>query len=239
MSKYRLGLLQCDVVPEDLRDRFADYPDMFETAFANSAVDVDWRVYNVLDDQFPAAIDEVDGFITTGARAAVYDQMPWYNALAELIRTIDAAGVPLVGICFGHQAIADALGGEVINSPKGWGIGVHEYKTAGQAAWMSPAQPTFHVPACHQDQIVSLPPGSELLASNAHCENFIVQFSPSSLGVQGHPEFEPEYLDTLIELRREILPEAVASNAKASLHTPHDNITMIRWIANFLKIGSS
>ncbi|MEM7466242.1 MAG: GMP synthase [Pseudomonadota bacterium] len=238
MSRYRLGLLQCDEVPDDLRHRFDDYPDMFAGVFAKAGVDIEWRNYNLLDGVFPKSINEVNGFITTGARAGVYDKLPWYLELRKLIRAIDGAKIPLVGICFGHQAIADTLGGEVINSPKGWGIGVYENETKSATSWMFPLKSSFNVPVCHQDQVVTLPRGSQLLASNPHCENFVVQYSKSSLGVQGHPEFETDFLDTLIERRREFLPNDTAAKAHESLKTPHDNVTIIRWIANFLRIGT-
>ena len=233
---YRLGLLQCDVVPDDLRDRFADYPAMFADAFRHIGAHVEWRNYNLLNNEVPRNLNEVDGYITTGARVGVYDEPEWYSKFAELIRAIDRAQIPLVGICFGHQAIADALGGRVEQSDKGWGIGVRQYQTIKGADWMAPACELFSIPVCHQDQVVALPPNSELLASSDHCENFIVRFTQTSLGVQGHPEFSADYVDTLIRIREQILPQDVAVTAKSSLQTPHDNDTIIRWIANFLKI---
>ena len=233
---YRLGLLQCDVVPDDLRHRFADYPDMFATAFGKAGVSVEWHVYDVLNGETPKNLSEVDGFVTTGARAGVYDELGWYQDLVDAIRAIDAAKIPLVGICFGHQAIADALGGQVEVSGNGWGIGVRQYQTRANPNWMSPECERFSVPVCHQDQVTVLPEGSELLASSDHCENFIVQFTPTSLGFQGHPEFTADYVDTLINLRQEILPQQIVTSAKSSLGTPHDNDMIIRWLAKFLRI---
>ena len=236
---YRLGLLQCDVVPSELRDRFADYPEMFAAAFDNAGVKLEWRVYNLLNGEKPEKLSEVDGYITTGARAGVYDELDWYKSLVEVIRAIDSAKIPLVGICFGHQAIADALGGQVEMSDKGWGVGVCQYQTTASPAWMSPECPQFAVPVCHQDQVTALPAGSQLLASSDHCENFVVQFTPTSLGFQGHPEFNVDYVDTLIKLRQEILPKDIADAAKSSLETPHDNNMIIRWIAKFLNVDSN
>ena len=234
---YRLGLLQCDIVPFELRDRFPDYPEMFAAAFEKAGVQVEWHIYDMLENAQPKRIDEVDGYITTGARAGVYDELPWYANLVTLIRRIDAAKIPLVGICFGHQAIADALGGKAENSEKGWGIGICSYQASEPPAWMTPALSEFSVPVCHQDQVVELPAGSRLIASSDHCPHFMAEFSESSLGVQGHPEFDVEYLDTLINLREEILPDEISSVAKQSLGNAHNNATIIRWIANFLRVG--
>ncbi len=234
---YRLGLLQCDIVPIELRDRFPDYPEMFAAAFATAGVEVEWQVYDMLENDQPKRINEVDGYITTGARVGVYDGLPWYTNLVALIQQIDAAKIPLVGICFGHQAIADALGGKAENSDKGWGIGIRSYHASEHPTWMTPALDEFSVPVCHQDQVVELPAGSRLIASSDQCPHFMAEFSETSLGVQGHPEFDVEYLDTLINLRDEILPNDISSMAKQSLGNEHNNVTIIRWIANFLRVG--
>jgi GMP synthase-like glutamine amidotransferase len=242
---YRLGLLQCDVVAPELQAKFQDYPVMFAKAFEQAGIAVIWQVYNLLEGEQPKSLDEVDGYITTGARAGVYDELHWYANLVALIRDIHSAQIPLVGICFGHQAIADALGGAVENSGKGWGIGINNYQVTAQGlssdvpAWMTPLLDEFVVPVCHQDQVVKLPAGSTVLAHSAHCENFVAQFSATSLGIQGHPEFEAAYVSELIKLREEILPAEVALEAKNSLNNTHDNQTIIRWIAQFLKIRSA
>ncbi len=236
---YRLGLLQCDVVAEELQPQFKDYPLMFAEAFEQAGISVEWAVFNLLEGQQPNSLNEADGYITTGSRSGVYDPLPWYSTLVELIKKIHDAEIPLVGICFGHQAIADALGGKVENSGKGWGIGINHYRTASKDAgpcWMNPLLEAFNVPVCHQDQVVSLPSDSKVLASSEHCENFVVEFSPTTLGVQGHPEFDTAYVRELITLREGILPTEVALTARASLENAPDNKVILNWIAQFLTI---
>ena len=235
---YRLGLLACDFVPDDLRDRFEDYPVMFDAAIASADVDVEWRTYRVYDGELPDAIDECDGYITTGARSGAYDGDAWISLLEKFIRRMVGSRTPLVGICFGHQLIAQALGGEVKKWGKGWGIGINDH-TIGNGidyAWMQPTLKRFTIPVCHQDQVVSLPDGARLLASNGHCENFMVQFNDNMLGLQGHPEFHPDYIEVLLELRREIITGQVREDAVRSLTREHDNPRIMKWIANFLGV---
>ena len=212
---------------------------MFATAFDSAGVQVEWQVYNMLENEQPKHLNEVDGYITTGARAGVYDELPWYANLVALIRAIESAKIPLVGICFGHQAIADALGGKAENSDKGWGIGIRSYHATESPAWMNPVLNEFSVPVCHQDQVVELPANSRLIASSDHCQHFMAEFSNTSLGVQGHPEFDVEYLETLIKLREEVLPADTSVVAQKSLGNAHNNATIIRWISNFLRVGQN
>lgn len=233
---YRLGLLACDFVPDELRDRFDDYPVMFAAAIASTGRDVEWQTYRVYDEQVPASIDECDGYIATGSRAGAYEDHPWIPILEQLIRGLVGSGRPLVGLCFGHQVMAQALGGSVEKSEQGWGIGVHRYETCAQAAWMDPALDVFTVPVCHQDQVMTAPGGAQVLASSPHCANFILQFNETMLGIQGHPEFDKDYIEVLLELRRELLPAPVHANAVESLSRRHDNLGIMQWIVNFLGI---
>ncbi len=235
---YRLGLLACDFVPDDLRDRFDDYPIMFDAALTSADVNVEWRTYRVYEQELPGAIEECDGYITTGSRSGAYDKDAWIASLEGFIQRLAGSETPLVGICFGHQAIAQALGGVVEKSDKGWGIGIHHHTIGDHisCAWMNPTLPQFTIPVCHQDQVMSLPDGARLLASNGHCENFMVQFNDTMLGLQGHPEFHPNYIEVLLELRREIITGRVREDAVHSLTREHDNPSIMKWIANFLGI---
>jgi len=235
---YRLGLLACDFVPDDLRGRFEDYPVMFGNAIASANVDVEWRTYRVYEEQLPASLDECDGYITTGSRSGAYDKDAWILLLEQFIQRLVGSQRPLVGICFGHQVIAQALGGAVEKSNRGWGIGIQQH-TIGDSVdttWMEPPMQQFTIPVCHQDQVMGLPDGARLLASNGHCENFMVQFNDTMLGLQGHPEFHPSYIEVLLELRREIITGRVREDAVRSLTRDHDNPRIMKWIVKFLGI---
>jgi len=209
---------------------------MFAAAVASAGVDVEWRVYRAYAGELPSRLDDCDGYIMTGSRAGAYDDEPWIAALEDFVRRLGASSQRLVGICFGHQLIAQALGGAVEKSERGWGIGIHVYDTRGAVPWMDPALSRFTVPVCHQDQVMALPDGALRLASSDHCENFVIQFNDTMMGIQGHPEFTRDYVDVLLDLREiRIAPDTVAA-ARESLGRSHDNVTIMQWIANFLAL---
>lgn len=232
----RLGLLACDFVPDDLRDRFEDYPVMFAEAIASTGTNVEWQIYRVYQGELPQRPDECDAYLISGARAGTYDGDAWIAALEAFIRELAASDRRLVGVCFGHQMIAQALGGKVEKSPRGWGIGIHTYEADQPAAWMTPALTQFTVPVCHQDQVVRLPDGTRRLAHSDHCENFLLQFNETMMGIQGHPEFKRAYIDVLIGLREKLLAPETLAGARASLDQPGDNVAIMHWITNFLEL---
>lgn len=236
MPTYRLGFLLCDHAIDSLAARFGDYPAMFAHAFSEVSDAIDWQVYDVTAGELPESPGACDGYLISGSRHGAYDELDWIVPLAQFVRDIARAKQPLVGLCFGHQIIGHALGSDVRKAPQGWGIGIHAYGVAQQEPWMQPPRDRLVVPVCHQDQVLSLPPGADRLASNAHCENFIVRFAPRILGIQGHPEFAPAFVGELVEWRRESLTPATYREARASIARAHDNTVLKGWIALFLGI---
>lgn len=229
----RIGILAAGDTPRSLAETYGHYPAMFEGLLAGRGYD--WRVFAVPSGDYPARPEDCDAYLVTGAAAGVYDPDPWIAELLKFLR--EARGrAKLIGVCFGHQAIAQAFGGEVVQSPKGWGIGLHSYRVADRRAWMD-AAPTFSLSASHQDQVVELPPGAEVLAGSDFCPNGMLAYGDEAISMQLHPEFAPEYSKALIEARRRAgrLPDALAATAIGSLERPDDHARIAGWIAGFLE----
>ena len=161
---------------------------------------------------------------------------PWIQALRAWIRRAHDADVKLAGVCFGHQVIAQALGGEVVKSTKGWGLGVSVHPMLADEPWMAPARDQIRILASHQDQVALLPPGATRLAGNDFCPNFMFLQGNNIVAIQGHPEFSVEYNRALIERRRGLLPDERYQSSLSSLEGEVDSATMMQWLLQFLGI---
>lgn len=120
----KFALLQCDHVVEELRSRHGDVPDLFYNLFNRLAPEVFLDVFNVTKGEYPNLLNHYDGFIGSGARYSVYDKESWIIRFKEFVRTLYDHRKKFVGICFGHQMIAQALGGKCAKTDRGWGVGV-------------------------------------------------------------------------------------------------------------------
>lgn len=121
--RMKLGILDCDELAAPLKKDFKCYAEMFRSLLDSVDGALELGVYSVLDNEYPAEINECDGYLLTGSKTGVYDSAPWLEALQEFVRRAYLSQVPLVGICFGHQMLAHALGGRAQKSELGWGIG--------------------------------------------------------------------------------------------------------------------
>ncbi|MGA7270782.1 MAG: GMP synthase [Acidimicrobiia bacterium] len=226
----------CDHVPEELSHVAGDYPDMFRALFAEEEVEL--ASYDVVNGELPTHPRESEAWIITGSRYSVNDDLAWIRDLEEFTSRVPAARVPLVGVCFGHQLIARALGGSVVRSKRGWGVGCMEVEVRSEAsgpAWMEPARDRYRILNSHADQVVSLPEGTRLLASTDHCPVSLMTVGDYLLGIQGHPEMDPSYLKALVESRRgRSIPEETAARALESLKLGSDSTVVRDWMLNFM-----
>jgi len=227
----RVGILAAGDTPRRLTEQFGHYPGMFEGLLEGHGFE--WRVFDTTRGDFPERPEDCDAYIVTGAAAGVYDPDPWIGELMVFLRSARGKA-KLVGVCFGHQAIAQAFGGQVIKSPKGWGVGLHTYAVGARQGWMD-AAPAFSLSASHQDQVVELPPGATVIAGSDFCPNGMLAYGDEAISLQLHPEFAPDYSIALIAGRRgDRIPEDLAVRAIESLRRPDDHERVATWIAGFL-----
>lgn len=235
-----IGLLECDHVRDRYREAAGgDYVDLFGRLFAGHVPDLVLRPYDVIGGELPGAPGECDGWVCTGSRHGAPDAgtpgFEWIDDLSSFIRDVHGAGVPFVGICFGHQVLAQALGGQVTRAPGGWGAGVRRIEVTGTEPWMTPAAEHLDLHFMHQDQVVALPPGSAVLGRADHCPVAMFQVGPSSLGIQAHPEFTATYSAALLADREERIGGPETADALATLDRPADEAVAAQWMGNLLR----
>ncbi|GAB4561204.1 MAG: type 1 glutamine amidotransferase [Ruegeria sp.] len=221
----KIGILQTGHAPEPLEKKFGDYDAMFRSLLDGNGFE--FVTYAVVDGEFPDGPDDADGWLITGSRHGAYEDHPWIPPLEELIRQIQAAGKPLIGVCFGHQIIAQALGGKVEKFKGGWAIGRTEYDYDGE---------TVSLNAWHQDQVTQRPESARLLGTNPFCENAMLAYGDTIWTVQAHPEYSNDFIQGLMETRgKGVVPDALMKDAKTRETAPDDNERIGRLMADFLK----
>lgn len=229
----RLGILKTGRPPSTLSPQFGSYPDMFKRLLGEDAYD--YAVYAADEGELPADPKDCDAWLVTGSSAGAYEPLPWIAPLKDFLNAAKGQAA-LVGICFGHQIMAEAFGGKVIKSPKGWGLGEQDYRVLQREPWMDEAV-SFRLPGSHQDQVVELPPGAEVIAASDFTPMGALAWRDQpAISMQLHPEFEPAYASALIENRRGArFTDAEADRALASYRLPDDRARVGGWLKNFLK----
>lgn len=229
----RVGLLQCGPLP--LAERHGDYPERYQSLLGPHGVEL--VVHDATAGSVPPSVADADGWLVSGSTWSAYEDLPWIDALAAFLRAVVAAERPLVAVCFGHQLLARALGGRVERAPVGWGVGAHRYDLTATEPWMSPPppEPSLHLIASHQDQVVAVPDGARVWARSDHCEIAGFSIGTRAVTIQPHPEFGPELSRELIERRRDAIGGPVADAALAGLGAPLDDRLVGAWLANVLR----
>ncbi len=231
----KIGLLGCDDVPARFRHIAGGYRDMFEKLLAPQIPELELTWFDACKGELPPGTDTCDAYVCTGSRYSVYEDREWIAKLKDYVRRLHEARKPFVGICFGHQLLAESLGGEVKPAPQGWGVGIHEMQITHPEPWMQPAKSDCKLEYMHSDQVQQLPPDSVVLAAAPHCPVAMFRVGDTMLGIEGHPEFPAPYVEALVLTRKDRIGEERANAAIASLSQKADDGIVARWIANFLR----
>lgn len=224
----KIGILQTGHAVDVIRDELGEYADMFEHLLRGHGFS--FSRYFVVDGVFPDSVAAADGWLITGSKHGAYDDLPWIAELEAFIRAIRDDGRPLIGICFGHQVIAQALGGKVEKFSGGWAVGPQEYDFGdGQKMLLN---------AWHQDQVTKLPDGAQVVADNEFCKNAAFLISNNIMSIQPHPEFSARMMQLLISHRgKGVVPDDLLAGAAANLHAATDEKVYANQMAAFFKKG--
>ncbi|MCL4296637.1 MAG: GMP synthase [Anaerolineae bacterium] len=233
----KIGILNADPATYVI-DHQTD-PEKIELFFRAGGADLEFTTYEAVQGELPESVAVADVFLISGSPHSVYDGLPWISGLEQFIQRCYAQHKKLVGICFGHQLIAQALGGQVTKSDNGWVVGLHEISLYQHPAWLSPAEPRCSLYFVNQDQVVTLPPQAELIGGNELCPHAIYTIGEQVLSIQAHPEQPARFLRAVITFLGPKMGPEVQAKALASLEKrqPDDRLAA-RWIVNFIASGS-
>lgn len=182
----RICVLETDIPTDEMKAEHGDFPDMFEAWMSPAMPDATWdRVAVHAGADLPQA-ERFDGYMITGCRDGVYDEMPWMGPMATFLRHLRDAQIPVGGICFGHQIMAHAYGARVEKSAGGWVLGAETYDDLTAFAM-------------HQDQVQSAPEGMRDMTGSARCPIGRIAYDFPALSVQYHPEFTAPFMQTLFD----------------------------------------
>lgn len=230
----KIGLLECDHVADGFRHIAGDYREMFSAIMARHAPRLSFEHFDACRGQLPASPASCDAYLCTGSHYSVYDEIDWIYALKSFVRQTYEAGRPFVGICFGHQLLAEALGGQVGRAPEDWGVGVQCVEVVRHEAWMQPQRASCKMLFMHQDQVRSLPRDGVILGRSEHCPVAMFRVGRAMLGIQAHPEFTAAYCEALMLDRLERIGEEKVRAAQAGLCQATDEDVVAKWIAEFI-----
>jgi len=221
----KIGILLVGRASEDLVDKYGTYAEMLIALINTEELVFEFKTFNILDDEFPKDHLECDGWIVTGSPHGVYEDHSWIPTVSQLINNVYEANLPIFGVCFGHQLIAQALGGHVEKSEKGWGLGLHTYQVNNKPDYMSNLSEEVTLNICHQDQVLRPPQGATVYAKSEFCENAGFYIKDKVLTMQAHPEFLVDFTKALLAARRDVtIPKEFVDPALVGLKNNPDSV---------------
>lgn len=223
----KIGILQTGYPPSQTIPAHGTYADAFIRLLDGHGFE--FSSWAALEGELPSSTHDADGWLITGSKFGAYDDLPWIAPLEDFLREAYANDIPIVGICFGHQILAQALGGKVAKYAGGWSVGRVKYQLDGLAEDL----PLY---AWHQDQVISLPPDATVAGSTDFCRYAALSYGNKAYTVQPHPEFTKDYIVDLLDARKSTLPAEAAEQARQSIESGVTRSTvMADKIADFFK----
>lgn len=222
----KIGILQTGRSRERLREQYGDYDEMFRRFLSGHGFE--FVTYPVLDGVLPDSVHDADGWLITGSRFGVYEGHDWIPPLEQFLNRAYAEAVPIVGICFGHQILAQALGGKVEKFAGGWSVGLKDFTLEGFPE-------DVELLAFHQDQVIEPPADATVVGASPFCRYAALAYGDKAYTIQPHPEFLSDYMAALICETRATLPDDIAEQALSSLGRDTSSEQIADRIADFLK----
>jgi GMP synthase-like glutamine amidotransferase len=234
-----IGILLTDHVVPELRHDHGDQTDFYDYIFNLADPTVKLRVYDVVLDEYPEFIDECDGYLITGSKLSVYDAEDWIRKLEIYVQLLNKQKKALLGVCFGHQLIAKALGGKSEEASIGWNLGIQNYDFQDTFPWVQDQSQSVSLIHSHKDQVTELPKTAELIASNTRVPIAMFKIGDHVMSMQGHPEFTPEYAHAVATMRKEVLGKEVYQQASISLKNQiANNVEVAKWWVDFFRFNN-
>lgn len=230
----RICILEADDLHPQMQSGFHSFGQMFVRLLSSQQQAAQFEIFNVVRGEYPADPARYDAFLVTGSKADSFGTDDWILRLREYLQVRFRAGDVLLGICFGHQLLALALGGQTERAGQGWGVGVHSYRLLKAPVQKAEAPSHLKMLISHRDQVTRLPQNAQLLASSDFCPNAAFSLEDRVLCFQGHPEFTHDFSRGLLQLRRDIYAPEFFQQGLASLELAHDGVMVGGWMLEFV-----
>jgi len=231
----KIGILNSDTVQIDGAMEFGQYPEMFSKVFWGVDPNIQFKTYEVQFDNYPSDINECDAYLITGSKASSYDDVQWIHNLKKFIQALHENKKKLIGVCFGHQIIAEALGGSVRKSPEGWHAGVDSISLNSNALIYGDEGKNYNLVFSHQDEVEKLPKNATLIAGSASCPIGMFVIDNHIICTQGHIELDKKFARMIYDFRKEQIGNTTYQNACHTLAIKTDELEVTKNLLKFLR----
>ncbi len=228
----RVGLLLCGDVHDALQSRFGDYAQCLVKRLRLDNPGAEIRTWRAWKGELPDDVWDADAYLVSGSPASVFDREHWIERLGGFIRSAHSAHRRLLGICFGHQMIHQALGGHVERAA-GWGLGIYPVRLYRRIAGLPDSRPVA-LYAMHRDQVVTPAEGFELLGGSTFCPYYLMRHTDRVLTIQGHPEFTGDFFHQFLNVAEAKFDSNALAQARREIRGSDDSDATCQLLNQFL-----